>query len=72
MQELTIVTNRAKFANKMLEKATLSIMSCTNRRAQSITVQKLARTAEKVPKSMSLRGAKRRGNPFSINSNGFI
>lgn len=30
MQELSIVTNRPKFANKLLEKATITIMSCDN------------------------------------------
>lgn len=30
MQELSIITNRPKFANKLLEKATLTIMSCDN------------------------------------------
>lgn len=30
MQELSIITNRPKFANKMLEKATLTILSCDN------------------------------------------
>lgn len=30
MQELSIITNRPKFANKLLEKATITIMSCDN------------------------------------------
>ena len=30
MQEITIITNRPKFANKLLEKATITIMSCDN------------------------------------------
>lgn len=30
MQDLIVVTNRPKFANKMLEKATLTLMNCNN------------------------------------------
>lgn len=30
MQEISIITNRPKFANKMLEKATMTILSCDN------------------------------------------
>ena len=30
MQEISIITNRPKFSNKLLEKATITIMSCDN------------------------------------------